>query len=77
MTAKEHSLMSEALDHAERARYFAAAAVKDLQCGRHWSAENAMALTATERHLHYEKWDTAEIAYAAKQEYWNAKRAAK
>jgi hypothetical protein len=62
---KEHSLMRESLDHAELARYHAAAAVKDLQHGRRWSAEPAMELAAMERHLAYEKWDTHEIAWRA------------
>jgi hypothetical protein len=70
MSEKQHSLMQESLDHSDRARYFAAAAVKDLQCGQSWSAQNAMRLCAEERHLAYEKWDTAEIAFAALKECW-------
>lgn len=61
----EHTLMSEALAHAEQARYFAASAVRDLQRGRHWVAEAGMEMAAMERHLHYEKWDTHEIAWRA------------
>ena len=67
------NLMSESIEHGERARYLAAAAVKDLQCGRRWSAEGAMQMAATERHLQYEKWDTAEIANAALEECWAAR----
>ena len=65
-----HSLISESIEHGDRARYLAAAAVKDLQCGRAWTAEGAMAMVAMERHLQYEKWNTHEIAYAALKECW-------
>ena len=64
------TLMDESIEHGERARYLAAAAVKDLQCGRAWTAEGAMAMVAMERHLAYEKWDTAEIAWRAQKECW-------
>lgn len=68
------TLMRESLDHGERARYLAAAAVKDLQTGHHWNAESAMQVAAMERHLQYEKWDTAEIAWRALRECWGVKR---
>lgn len=67
------SLPEQSLAHADRARYFAAAAVKDLQHGRHWTATPAMELCAMERHLAYEKWDTHEIAWKAQQECWDAR----
>ena len=72
----QHSLLEESLNHAEQARYYAAAAVKDLQHGKRWSAEVAMDLAAMERHLAYEKWDTHEIAWVALNECWAGKRAA-
>jgi hypothetical protein len=67
---RDHSLMTEAMEHGERARYLAAAAIKDLQRGRAWTAEGAMDMVAMERHLQYEKWDTHEIAWAALKECW-------
>lgn len=67
-----HSLMDESIEHGERARYLAAAAVKDLQHGRRWTAEGAMDMAAMERHLQYEKWDTHEIAWRALKECWEA-----
>lgn len=68
------TLISQSLEHGERSRYLAAAAVKDLQCGRGWTAEGAMAMVAMERHLQYEKWDTHEIAWRALEECWGVKR---
>jgi len=70
---KGHSLASEAIEHGERARYLAAAAVTDIQCGRAWNAEGAMRMAAMERHLAHEKWDTAQIAWAAQRECWDAR----
>jgi len=72
-TARDHSLMSEAIEHGERARYLAAAGVKDWQCGRRWTAEGAMDMAAMERHLQFEKWDTAQIAWKALNECWAAR----
>lgn len=71
MSTKEHSLANESIDHSERARYLAAAAVKDMQCGRGWNATGSMAMAAMERHLAFEKWDTAQIAWAAQRECWD------
>lgn len=68
----EHDLMQESLDHSDRARYLAANAVRDLQHGRAYSARTAMDMCAMERHLAYEKWDTAQIAHAALKECWAA-----
>jgi hypothetical protein len=68
------SLVKESIKHGERARFLAAAAVKDLQCGRAWNAEGAMRLAAMERHLQYEKWDTAEIAWRAQSECWRERK---
>ena len=70
----EHSLIRESLNHAEYARYLAAAAVKDLQYGHRLSADVAMGLAAMERHLAYEKRDTHEIAWRALNECWEGKR---
>ena len=64
------TLMDESIKHGEQARYYAAAAVKDMQCGRRWAAEGAMDMAAMERHLAYEKWDTVEIAWQAQKECW-------
>jgi hypothetical protein len=66
----DHSLISESLEHGERARYLAAAGVRDWQRGRRWSAEGAMEMAAMERHLQFEKWDTHEIAWRALNECW-------
>jgi hypothetical protein len=62
--------MVESIAHGERARYLAAIAVRDLQHGLEGSARNAMDMVAMERHLQYEKWDTAQIASAALKECW-------
>ena len=70
---RDHSLISESLEHGEQSRYLAAAAVRDLQRGRHWSAGGAMEMAAMERHLSYEKWDTHEIAWRALNECWAAR----
>jgi len=67
------TLMDESIKHGEQARYLAAAAVKDLQHGRRWIAEAGMDTAAMERHLAYEKWDTAEIAWKARNECWAAR----
>ncbi|WNM64533.1 hypothetical protein SEA_MIDNIGHTRAIN_46 [Arthrobacter phage MidnightRain] len=64
------SLSKESLAHDERSRHFAASAVRHLQQGDPWLAGFAMASCAMERHLAYEKWDTAEIAWAAEDEYF-------
>ena len=71
------TLADESIEHSERARYFAAAAVKDIQCGRAWNAQGAMSLAAMERHLAYEKWDTEQIAWQAQKECWAARAALK
>jgi hypothetical protein len=65
-----HSLAQESIDHDNRARYLAAAAVRDFQRGNQWDAMRTMAKCAMERHLAYEKWDTAQIAWAAQKECW-------
>ena len=59
------TLIKESLDHGERARFAAARGVQMLQAGRHWEAEGSLSYAATERHLSYEKWDTAEVASRA------------
>lgn len=68
--SREHSLMSESIEHGNRSRYLAANAVRDLQHGHRFAAETAMDMAAMERHLQYEKWDTAEIAWRALRECW-------
>lgn len=70
------SIREQVAEHDRNEATFAMYAVRELQSGQAWLAEQSMASAARERHLAFELNDTAEIAWAALMELWDERRAA-